>query len=357
MFKRSLKRAYYVAVAVAMLAFVVPQARTEDENRGIISLPVLFFPDGTLLIGHNGDDSLTDFNHNGLFEVLPGDQIVIGGVTNEVPELPGYPNGTPYEYDPSGPYIIGGQPLTILNLDGTPTTFPSSFPGANGLYGDDDDIIFVSSDPNLAIDDNGYLIVTGNGAGIEHRDGSPLDGSTPTVGSIIAYPNIVISRGSGSDLPAAHINPDGTVHLVPGNTIDLDGDGQPPWEVPEPGTYDPVTGLFYPDSDPESPYPVPAYSESEFHGTDSPTIIESIYLDATSVFINWPNYISTESYLSEILTKVDLNDLIWERLKNGERGVVINGDGAIIPRVLESQMGGSPGVYRFFKRVVPNHGE
>lgn len=327
-----------------------------EDKRGIISQPILFFPDGTLIQGANGDDSLTDVDENGLFEVLPGDIIKLpDGTEFVVPELPGYPNGTPYEYDPSALVITGGSPQGTVSVDGTTPPSPEvSYPGSDGVYGNDDDIVITTNDFVFIDTDNGYVIVNGTGADITHKDGSALEGGAVPAGSVLAAPDIIVRPGTDSGTtPADSIQPDGTIRVAQGNTIDKDGDGMEPWVVPEPGVYDPATGLFYPDSG-EDPYEVP--KESDPDEGDGEPVIESIWLDDANVYLSWTNNPSSGIYLSEIWSKVLLTDPTWETLQNGSRSVVITETNAIIPRALENQeSSATPGTYHFFKRVVPNH--
>jgi hypothetical protein len=347
---------FAAAWAVCLMAFSAFSAYVEP-GRGIISQPVLFFVDGTLITGANGNDSLTDVDGDGLYEVLPGDEITLPGqtVTNVVPRLPGYPDGTPYEFDPTVPAIIGGAPQVVVDLDGSlvPGT-PIVFPGYDEIAGNGNDILVDPDDPAVFLDsDNGYVVVTNAGAVIEHRDGTPLDGGAVPAGSVIAAPASVVCPGSGTEQPADHINSDDTIHLVAGNTVDLDGDGRPPWEAPEPGTYDPATGMFYPDSSPDAPYLVPPVDLS----IDGDPIIERISLGTVSIYLDWPNHPSSGIYLSEIQAKVSLTDTTaWETLQHNVRGVTVTETNAVIPRALQgTETGVTPGVYRFFKRVVPNH--
>jgi hypothetical protein len=341
---------FAAALALCLLGFSAFSAYVED-GRGIISQPVLYFSDGTIIEGANGNDSLTDIDGDGLYEVLPGDIITLtNGSSYVVGELPGYPDGTPYEFDPTVPAIIGGSPLVIVDLDGNliPDT-PISFPGYDGSDGNDDDILVDPHDPAVFFDiGNGYVVVTNNGAVIEHRDGTPLEGGDAPAGSVIASPNIVVRPGTGTELPADHINPDGTIHLVAGNTVDLDGDGKEPWTVPEPGVYDPVTGLFTPDNDPENPYPVPP---PDSDGVDAEPVIESIALDDTHIYLEWPNYLSSGVHRSRIWAKAFLDSPPdWVVLENGNpAGVTITETNAVIPRTLVAPP------YRFFKREVPGH--
>lgn len=339
-------------ILLGSLLLVAPMSMADNSGRGILSLPVLFYPDGTKLIGHNGDNSLTDNNNNGLFEVLPGDEITVDGITYTVPKLPGYPAGTPYEFDPTGPFIIGGSPQVIITPDGEYVDDEAAYlAGANGLLGDEDDIEFYPADPALDFDTlYHYLLLIANGAAINHRDGTALEGGATPQGSLIAAPDIILRPGSAAHLPAENIVPlTGRVRLLPGNTIDFDNDDLPPWEVTTPGHFDPATRLFYPDSDPEHPHVIPPPPM----GMDNDPVIEDLMVGDAYITLLWPSYPSTGIFLSEIWAKVKLTDPQWEPLQDGMRGVVIDDDGASIPRNLESEMGGSSGFYRYFRRVIP----
>jgi hypothetical protein len=351
---------FVVALAVCLLGFSNVCVFAQTIIRGIVSRPVLLFLDNTLIEGVNGNNSLTDIDGDGLFEVLPGDLITLPGSSTPfvVPELPGYPNGTPYEYDPSGPAIIGGSPLVTLPVDGSPITEPISFPGYDAVDAEDDIVINVPSDVSIG---DGYVSVEEPDADIAHRDGSALEGGPVPVGSVISTPNIIVRPGTGNALPADNIDPTGaipggnvpniTIRLVTGNTVDADGDGEAPWTAPGGGIYDPVAQVFYPDSDPGHPYIVPPEPGTST-GLISDPVIESISLDAVSIHLGWPNYLSSEEHLSVIQAKALLTDpTVWEELTNGARGVVITPSNAVIPRILESVHGGGP--YKFFKRVVP----
>jgi hypothetical protein len=329
-----------------------------EEGRGIISDVVLYFTDGTLITGIHGGDSLTDVDGDGLFEVLPGDIIVLpDNSTNEVPVLPGYPNGTPYEYDPSFPAIVGGVPRVTVDLNtGTINTgSPISFDGNDGITGTDDDIVIDASDSDVNIDANGYVVVTGDGAEVKHADDSPLENGDTSVpnGTVIIASNIIVRTGTGTSLPSDNITSTGTIHLVTGNIVDCDGDGQEPWGAPGPGIYNPDTGYFTPDSG-ANHYPVPPQPGS-LQGVDGEPVIESIALDNSFIYLYWTNHPSSGSYLSEIWAKVLITDTNWETLTNGQRGVVVMETNAAIPRALGSIGGGSAGTYLFFRRVVPNH--
>ena len=243
-----------------------------------------------------------------------------------------------FQWSSHGGYL----PINILNF--VPSTDPS-VDGHNGIPGDGDDIII----PGGEVDGNtGYITVpdTSDGSDVTHRDGSELEGGDAPGGSIIINPNIVIRPGEGDD---PTINNNGTITVTPGNTIDLDGDGQPPWVVPEDGIYDPGTGTFTPDDPSHPPIPVPPPNL----GNLVDALIGSIHVDtAQNVTLTWDSTLiqyglGTDSIL---FGKVNLLDSEWTPLS--EAGLllsVVTDTGVVVPATVTRAPGEN---FHFFKRMV-----
>ena len=185
----------------------------------------------------NGDDTI---------HVYPGNTIDVDG-----DGLPPYVVTVEGDYDPkAGTITTDDVPPRVIYIpdnvidDGNGNLI---VPGHDGQSGTGDDIVIPNGERN---DDSGFVTVpdgySGTGDLVTHADGSSLEGGDANGGSIIVSPDIIIRPGIGSD-PIN--NGDGTIHVAPGNTIDIDGDGLPPWVVPKDGTYDPETGIFTPDDD------------------------------------------------------------------------------------------------------------
>ena len=156
-----------------------------------------------------------------------------------------------------GCYESGTGPGPVVGPETQPGVPPNerSVPGHDTTPGTGDDIII----PNGEETGSGYISVP-EGSNPHHADGTELEGGTAPGGSIIVSPDIIVRPGTGDD-PID--NGDGTIHVTPGNTIDVDGDGLPPWVVPEDGTYDPETGIFTPDDDSHPSVLVPPGEELE----------------------------------------------------------------------------------------------
>jgi hypothetical protein len=327
----------------------VPDTSTADD------------PDDTFTVtAGDGGDPAPHYNDpdDGTVDVRPGNEITHntgdGGAdyTFTVPELPGYPEGDgayDYDFDPSIPAVVitdgSGNTNAIIRVpsgvieDGDDGTV--AVPGHDRRPGSDDDIVIAPGSLD-DIDAHGNVTV-GPGDSATHRDGNVFDDGAATVpeGSVITSPDAIVRPGETNVNPT--VNSDGAIHVVPGNTIDIDGDGLPPYTVKEPGTYDPGTGIFTPDDPDRDPYPVPP---EEGWGM----AIESIAVTGENVVLGWPGHTSPTSVIS---AKVRLDDgQAWDTLTDD--GVCVTPSGAVVPRTLAPTAGDGTG-YRFFKRaVVPN---
>ena len=233
-------------------------------------------------------------------------------------------------------------PLNILNFTSQPHP---SVDGHDGIGGTGDDIII----PGGEVDGGtGYITVPGTSGGsdVKHQNGSNLEGGDAPGGSIIVNPDIVIRPGTGND---PEINNDGTIYVTPGNSIDIDGDGLPPWVVPEDGKYDPRTGIFTPDDPSHPPFVVPPTNLGNLIDALISTISVNSTLDVT---LTWPDAliqygVGTQSVL---FGKVDLLEAGWTPLSEAGLSLsAISNTGAVIPGTLVRSPGEN---YRFFKRMV-----
>ena len=229
-------------------------------------------------------------------------------------------------------------------LTSTPQTHPS-VDGHDGVGGTGDDIIV----PGGIVDGgSGYITVPGtsDGSDVKHLDGTNLEGGNAPGGSIIVNPDIVIRPGTGSD-PV--INGGGTIHVTPGNTIDVDGDGLPPWVVPEDGNYDPRTGIFTPTNPSHPPIVVPPTNFGNLVGALISTISVSTTLDVTLTWFSAATQYGVGSQ-SVLFGKVDLQDANWTPLsESGLSLSAITDTSVVIPVTLIRAPGEN---YRFFMRMV-----
>ena len=197
-------------------------------------------------------------NGDGTIHVNPGNTIDIDGDGKPPYVVP--PNGEG-DYDPeTGTITTDEVPPRVIHVpDGVienPADGTVTVPGHDGESDTGDDIVIPGGQRD---DDSGFVTVPG-GSDVEHADGSGLEGGEVPGGSIIASPDIIVRPGTGTD-PVD--NGDGTITVHPGNTIDVDGDGKPAWEVQEEGTYDPETGVFTPDNGSNPSVLVPSGEELE----------------------------------------------------------------------------------------------
>ena len=222
-------------------------------------------PGGSIIVSPDiivrpGTGSAPVDNGDGTIHVTPGNTIDIDGDGK-----PPYVVIIEGDYDPeAGTITTDDVPPHIIYIPDNVIDDRSGnliVPGHDGQPGTGDDIVIPNGERN---DDSGFVTVpdaySGSGDQVTHADGSSLENGDAPGGSIIVSPDIIVRPGTGND-PID--NGDGTIHVTPGNTIDVDGDGLPPWVVPEDGTYDPETGIFTPDDDSHPSVLVPPGEELE----------------------------------------------------------------------------------------------
>ena len=216
---------------------------------------VILSPDGTII--KSGDDKpVTD--DDGLYEVKPGDEIIIPGLPPYI--VPGdLPGSGPYEYDPTIPGLVsGGEPPYIITIPGGIVIHPSNhpdyplsgsaiIPGQDGKIGTDDDIIV-----NSGVWSNGYIVVAGGsvtniyGGGIVDSDGNSIGIGN---GTIIDNNGVIIIGGTVKDDGTVTVGPGGSVwvYIPPADKI---GNG--------PGTYDPSLPGIISDGNPKETILIPS---------------------------------------------------------------------------------------------------